>query len=109
MDVRFYPAPPANVGSCTLPTDPSCLSSLDYYHPSKARHTARLHPDPASSSAISPARKRLAAALFDGDNMYMNDNNQEFRVAKPGKTSPHCPVKPTHACNNKHTNWQTYY
>lgn len=35
MDVRFYPAPPANVGSCSLPTDPSCLSSLDYYHSNK--------------------------------------------------------------------------
>ncbi|XP_078804115.1 TOX high mobility group box family member 2 isoform X5 [Oryzias latipes] len=46
MDVRFYPAPPASVGSCTLPTD----SSLDYYHSNK----------------------------FDGDNMYMNENNQEF-------------------------------
>ncbi|XP_037540854.1 TOX high mobility group box family member 2 [Nematolebias whitei] len=51
MDVRFYPAPPANVGSCSLPTDPSCLSSLDYYHSNK----------------------------FDADNMYMNDSNQEFR------------------------------
>ncbi|XP_029682271.1 TOX high mobility group box family member 2 isoform X3 [Takifugu rubripes] len=46
MDVRFYPAPPASVGSCTLPTD----SGLDYYHPNK----------------------------FDGDNMYMNENNHEF-------------------------------
>lgn len=35
MDVRFYPAPPASVGSCSLPTDPSCLSSLDYYHSNK--------------------------------------------------------------------------
>ncbi|XP_066558887.1 TOX high mobility group box family member 2 isoform X6 [Amia ocellicauda] len=50
MDVRFYPAPPSSVGSCSLPTDPSCLSSLDYYHCNK----------------------------FDGDNMYMNENNQEF-------------------------------
>uniref|UniRef100_A0A3P9MEF8 TOX high mobility group box family member 2 n=1 Tax=Oryzias latipes TaxID=8090 RepID=A0A3P9MEF8_ORYLA len=32
MDVRFYPAPPASVGSCTLPTD----SSLDYYHSNKS-------------------------------------------------------------------------
>ncbi|XP_069390022.1 TOX high mobility group box family member 2 isoform X2 [Paralichthys olivaceus] len=31
MDVRFYPAPPASVGSCTLPTD----SGLDYYHSNK--------------------------------------------------------------------------
>ncbi|XP_028969963.1 TOX high mobility group box family member 2 isoform X3 [Esox lucius] len=50
MDVRFYPAPPSSVGSCTLPTDSSCLTSLDYYHCNK----------------------------FDGDNMYMNENNQEF-------------------------------
>ncbi|XP_072306402.1 TOX high mobility group box family member 2-like isoform X1 [Eucyclogobius newberryi] len=85
MDVRFYPAPPANVGSCSLPTDPSCLSSLDYYHTNKARYTARLHSDP--TSAISPARKRLAAALFDGDNMYMNDNNQEFRTPNQSYSS----------------------
>lgn len=38
MDVRFYPAPPANVGSCSLPTDPSCLSSLDYYHSNKVNY-----------------------------------------------------------------------
>lgn len=38
MDVRFYPAPPANVGSCSLPTDPSCLSSLDYYHTNKVNN-----------------------------------------------------------------------
>ncbi|XP_031423884.1 TOX high mobility group box family member 2 isoform X4 [Clupea harengus] len=49
MDVRFYPAPPSSVGSCTLPTD-SSLGSLDYYHCNK----------------------------FDGENMYMNENNQEF-------------------------------
>ncbi|KAL7891682.1 hypothetical protein AOLI_G00011580 [Acnodon oligacanthus] len=49
MDVRFYPAPPSSVGSCTLPTD-SSLASLDYYHCNK----------------------------FDGENMYMNENNQEF-------------------------------
>ncbi|XP_036007108.1 TOX high mobility group box family member 2 isoform X4 [Fundulus heteroclitus] len=46
MDVRFYPAPPSSVGSCTLPTD----SGLDYYHSNK----------------------------FDGENMYMNENNHEF-------------------------------
>lgn len=39
MDVRFYPAPPANVGSCSLPTDPSCLSSLDYYHSNKVNNS----------------------------------------------------------------------
>ncbi|XP_053083986.1 TOX high mobility group box family member 2 isoform X6 [Pangasianodon hypophthalmus] len=49
MDVRFYPAPPSSVGSCTLSTD-SSLASLDYYHCNK----------------------------FDGENMYMNENNQEF-------------------------------
>lgn len=38
MDVRFYPAPPANVGTCSLPTDPGCLSSLDYYHPNKVNY-----------------------------------------------------------------------
>uniref|UniRef100_A0A3P8XVW4 HMG box domain-containing protein n=1 Tax=Esox lucius TaxID=8010 RepID=A0A3P8XVW4_ESOLU len=50
MDVRFYPAHPSSVGS-----DPSCLSSLEYYHANK----------------------------FDADNMYMNDNNQDFRT--PGQ------------------------
>ncbi|KAI1897029.1 hypothetical protein AGOR_G00078910 [Albula goreensis] len=35
MDVRFYPAPPSSVGSCSLPTDPNSLSSLDYYHCNK--------------------------------------------------------------------------
>lgn len=35
MDVRFYPAPPASVGSCTLPTD----SSLDYYHSNKVHNS----------------------------------------------------------------------
>uniref|UniRef100_A0A1A8BDE7 Discs, largehomolog 1, like n=2 Tax=Nothobranchius TaxID=28779 RepID=A0A1A8BDE7_NOTKA len=59
MDVRFYPAPPANVGSCSLPTDPSCLSSLDYYHSNK----------------------------FDADNMYMNDSNQEFRTPNQSYSS----------------------
>lgn len=34
MDVRFFPAPPSSVGSCTLPTD----SGLDYYHPNKVTH-----------------------------------------------------------------------
>ncbi|XP_030230230.1 TOX high mobility group box family member 2 isoform X5 [Gadus morhua] len=48
MDVRFYPAPPSSVGSCR-PTLPTD-SSLDYYHSNK----------------------------FEGDNMYMNENNQEF-------------------------------
>ncbi|XP_061638901.1 TOX high mobility group box family member 2-like isoform X4 [Phyllopteryx taeniolatus] len=82
MDVRFYPAPPANVGSCSLPADPSCLSSLEYYHSNKARYSVgergvRLHSAP--TPGISPARKRLPTTVFDGDNMYMNDNNQEFR------------------------------
>uniref|UniRef100_A0A8D3AI15 TOX high mobility group box family member 2 n=1 Tax=Scophthalmus maximus TaxID=52904 RepID=A0A8D3AI15_SCOMX len=36
MDVRFYPAPPSSVGSCTLPTD----SALDYYHSNKSRYAA---------------------------------------------------------------------
>ncbi|XP_075881328.1 TOX high mobility group box family member 2 isoform X4 [Nelusetta ayraudi] len=31
MDVRFFPAPPSSVGSCTLPAD----SGLDYYHSNK--------------------------------------------------------------------------
>ncbi|XP_061832270.1 TOX high mobility group box family member 2-like isoform X2 [Nerophis lumbriciformis] len=66
MDVRFYPAPPANVGSCSLPADPTCLSSLDYYHSNKARYSVgergvRLHSAPPPG--ISPARKRLPTAV----------------------------------------------
>ncbi|XP_064779149.1 thymocyte selection-associated high mobility group box protein TOX-like isoform X1 [Oncorhynchus masou masou] len=78
MDVRFYPTHPSSVGS-----DPSCLSSLDYYHANKARYGAGgrgvhlLHSTPPPGS--NPAGKRLPTAGFDGDNMYMNDNNQEFR------------------------------
>ncbi|XP_038870829.1 TOX high mobility group box family member 2-like isoform X2 [Salvelinus fontinalis] len=82
MDVRFYPAPPSSVGSCTLPTDSSCLTSLDYYHCNKSRygvsgdHSVRLY----SSLPMrpNPDGKRLPSAGFDGDNMYMNENNQEF-------------------------------
>ncbi|XP_011612347.1 TOX high mobility group box family member 2 isoform X4 [Takifugu rubripes] len=77
MDVRFYPAPPASVGSCTLPTD----SGLDYYHPNKSRYGAvdrgvRLY----SSLPMrpNPDGKRLPSTGFDGDNMYMNENNHEF-------------------------------
>ncbi|XP_067101631.1 TOX high mobility group box family member 2-like [Osmerus mordax] len=81
MDVRFYPAPPSSVGSCTLPTD-SSLTSLDYYHSNKqSRYSAadrgvRLY----SSLPMrpNPDGKRLPSAGFDGDNMYMNENNQEF-------------------------------
>ncbi|KAM6977518.1 TOX high mobility group box family member 2-like isoform 1-T1 [Aplochiton taeniatus] len=82
MDVRFYPAPPSSVGSCSLSTDPSCLSSLEYFHSNKARYGVSergvrlLHSTPPPGS--NPAGKRLPAG-FDGDNMYMNDNNQEFR------------------------------
>uniref|UniRef100_A0A1A8M2J0 TOX high mobility group box family member 2 n=2 Tax=Nothobranchius TaxID=28779 RepID=A0A1A8M2J0_9TELE len=85
MDVRFYPAPPANVGSCSLPTDPSCLSSLDYYHSNKAQYSVRLHTVP--SSGINPSRKRLAISMFDADNMYMNDSNQEFRTPNQSYSS----------------------
>ncbi|XP_036958137.1 TOX high mobility group box family member 2 isoform X1 [Acanthopagrus latus] len=77
MDVRFYPAPPSSVGSCTLPTD----SGLDYYHSNKSRYGAadrgvRLY----SSLPMrpNPDGKRLPSTGFDGDNMYMNENNHEF-------------------------------
>ncbi|CAL8355026.1 unnamed protein product, partial [Gadus morhua 'NCC'] len=79
MDVRFYPAPPSSVGSCrpTLPTD----SSLDYYHSNKSRYGpadrgVRLY----SSLPMrpNPDGKRLPSTGFEGDNMYMNENNQEF-------------------------------
>ncbi|XP_056607495.1 TOX high mobility group box family member 2 isoform X2 [Triplophysa dalaica] len=80
MDVRFYPAPPSSVGSCTLPTDTS-LSSLDYYHCNKNRYSVadrgvRLY----STLPVRghPEGKRLPSVGFDGENMYMSDNNQEF-------------------------------
>ncbi|KAM9860336.1 TOX high mobility group box family member 2 [Aulostomus maculatus] len=77
MDVRFYPAPPSTVGSCTLPPD----SGLDYYHSNKSRYGAadrgvRLY----SSLPMrpNPDGKRLPSTGFDGENMYMNENNHEF-------------------------------
>ncbi|XP_067314849.1 TOX high mobility group box family member 2 isoform X6 [Pseudorasbora parva] len=80
MDVRFYPAPPSSVGSCTLPTD-SNLSSLDYYHCNKSRYSVgdrgvRLYG--ALPGRPNPEEKRLPSSGFDGDNMYMSENNQEF-------------------------------
>ncbi|KAF4112641.1 hypothetical protein G5714_007436 [Onychostoma macrolepis] len=80
MDVRFYPAPPSSVGSCTLPTDTS-LSSLDYYHCNKSRYGVgdrgvRLYG--ALPVRPNPEEKRLPSSGFDGDNMYMSENNQEF-------------------------------
>ncbi|KAG1963371.1 TOX high mobility group box family [Pimephales promelas] len=80
MDVRFYPAPPSSVGSCTLPTDTS-LSSLDYYHCNKSRFSVgdrgvRLYG--ALPVRHNPEEKRLPSSGFDGDNMYMSENNQEF-------------------------------
>ncbi|XP_042084052.1 TOX high mobility group box family member 2 isoform X1 [Haplochromis burtoni] len=116
MDVRFYPAPPANVGSCSLPTDPSCLSSLDYYHTNKARYSVgergvRLHTAP--SPAINPSRKRLPTAVFDGDNMYMNDNNQEFRSPNQQNTLNRLPQfsgvwKCLHKQHGNNRNQQSY-
>lgn len=56
MDVRFYPAPPANVGSCSLPTDPSCLSPLDYYHSNKVNNTrASSRTDAVHISPVPPS------------------------------------------------------
>ncbi|XP_036390325.1 TOX high mobility group box family member 2-like isoform X5 [Megalops cyprinoides] len=82
MDVRFYPAPPSSVGSCSLPTDPSCLSSLDYYHCNKSRYSAGERGVRLLQGALpmgpNPDGKRLLSAGFDGDNMYMNENNQDF-------------------------------
>lgn len=51
MDVRFYPAPPASVGSCTLPTD----SGLDYYHPNKVTYLSTLLAHVVSTCADSDA------------------------------------------------------
>uniref|UniRef100_A0A8C9SER7 TOX high mobility group box family member 2 n=1 Tax=Scleropages formosus TaxID=113540 RepID=A0A8C9SER7_SCLFO len=86
MDVRFYPpSSVGTVGSCSLPADPSCLSSLDYYHCNKSRHSAGEHGVRRGVRLFStlpmcpnPDGKRLPSAGFDGDNMYMNENNQEF-------------------------------
>ncbi|XP_028855277.1 TOX high mobility group box family member 2 isoform X5 [Denticeps clupeoides] len=80
MDVRFYPAPPSSVGSCSLPAD-SGLGSLDYYHCNKSRYGAgdrgvRLYG--GLPVRPNPDGKRLPSTGFDGDNMYMNENNQEF-------------------------------
>ncbi|XP_042563785.1 TOX high mobility group box family member 2 isoform X5 [Clupea harengus] len=80
MDVRFYPAPPSSVGSCTLPTD-SSLGSLDYYHCNKSRYGVgdrgvRLYG--GLPVRPNPDGKRLPSTGFDGENMYMNENNQEF-------------------------------
>ncbi|KAG7495255.1 hypothetical protein JOB18_046654 [Solea senegalensis] len=89
MDVRFYPAPPSSVGSCTLPTD----SGLDYYHSNKSRYGAadrgvRLY----SSLPMrpNPDGKRLPSTGFDGDNMYMNENNHEFLPPNQPKAQPAC-------------------
>ncbi|XP_076123503.1 TOX high mobility group box family member 2 isoform X5 [Alosa pseudoharengus] len=87
MDVRFYPTPPSSVGSCTLPTD-SSLSSLDYYHCNKSRYGAgdrgvRLYG--GLPVRPNPDGKRLPSAGFDGDNMYMNENNQEFLSPSQGQ------------------------
>ncbi|MEQ2301952.1 hypothetical protein AMECASPLE_001474, partial [Ameca splendens] len=43
----------------------------------KAQYSVRLRTAPPTG--INPSRKRLAIAMFDADNMYMNDSNQEFR------------------------------
>ncbi|XP_030634414.1 LOW QUALITY PROTEIN: TOX high mobility group box family member 2 [Chanos chanos] len=80
MDVRFYPAPPSSVGSCSLPTD-SSLSSLDYYHCNKNRYTVgerglRLYG--GMPLRPNPDGKRLPSTGFDADNMYMNDSSQDF-------------------------------
>ncbi|XP_061795530.2 TOX high mobility group box family member 2 isoform X1 [Nerophis lumbriciformis] len=75
MDVRFYPAPPSSVGALTPD------STLDYYHSNKSRYAVtdrgvRLY----SSLPMrpNPDGKRLPSTGFDGDNMYMNENNHEF-------------------------------
>ncbi|KAK3556875.1 hypothetical protein QTP70_022376 [Hemibagrus guttatus] len=82
MDVRFYPAPPSSVGSCTLSTE-SSLASLDYYHCNKRAHNRYSVGDRARLYSCLPVRpnpdgKRLPSSGFDGENMYMNENNQEF-------------------------------
>lgn len=66
MDVRFYPAPPASVGSCSLPTDPSCLSSLDYYHSNKVNDESnkqtkkhRTKPTAQQPCSASPASRNM--------------------------------------------------
>ncbi|XP_072308700.1 TOX high mobility group box family member 2 isoform X1 [Eucyclogobius newberryi] len=78
MDVRFYPAPPSSVGSHTLPTD----STLDYYHANKNRYSAAAERGVRLYSSLpmrpNPDGKRLPSTGFDGENMYMNENNHEF-------------------------------
>ena len=67
MDVRFYPAPPASVGSCTLPTD----SGLDYYHANKVTFLstllAHVVPTCADSDAVSAAHEPAHRLIRWGD------------------------------------------
>uniref|UniRef100_A0A8D3B1U6 HMG box domain-containing protein n=1 Tax=Scophthalmus maximus TaxID=52904 RepID=A0A8D3B1U6_SCOMX len=56
---------------------PCCLSLYPQARYSVGERAVRLHTAPAPG--INPSRKRLPIAVFDGDNMYLNDNNQEFR------------------------------
>lgn len=61
MDVRFYPAHPSSVGS-----DPSCLSSLDFYHANKVNTKcsppSALLPRDWSLHIFSPASASCSAA-----------------------------------------------
>nr|XP_057911099.1 TOX high mobility group box family member 2 isoform X1 [Doryrhamphus excisus] len=75
MDVRFYPAPPSSVGALTPD------STLDYYHSNKGRYGGTERGVRLYSSLPmrpNPDSKRLPSSGFDGDNMYMNENNHEF-------------------------------
>lgn len=58
MDVRFYPAPPSSVGSCTLSTD-SSLASLDYYHCNKVMTQVQ----PCFTSSSFPSSSSLTFCL----------------------------------------------
>ncbi|XP_035237932.1 TOX high mobility group box family member 2-like isoform X1 [Anguilla rostrata] len=91
MDVRFYPAPPSSVGSCSLQTDPNCLSSLDYYRCNKSRYGAgergvsvRLPP------GASPDGKRLlSAGNYTGQSGGSGGGDEDYEI--PPITPPNHP------------------
>ncbi|KAJ8369636.1 hypothetical protein SKAU_G00096640 [Synaphobranchus kaupii] len=91
MDVRFYPAPPSSVGSCSLPTDPNCLSSLDYYRCNKSRYGAgergvsvRLPP------GASPDGKRLLSpGNYTGQSGGNGGGDEDYEI--PPITPPNHP------------------
>ncbi|XP_061114080.1 TOX high mobility group box family member 2-like isoform X3 [Conger conger] len=91
MDVRFYPAPPSSVGSCSLPTDPNCLSSLDYYRCNKSRYGAgergvsvRLPTGPGTDG-----KRLLSAGNYTGQSGGGGAGDEDYEI--PPITPPNHP------------------